>query len=81
MNTSRVFANIVCIFLIAFSAVLMAYFMATLKYQRLIIKRTDILEAALTVERQEDSVIKKKITEARKETVEKILSPVVIAEK
>jgi hypothetical protein len=45
------------------------------------VRRPDIIEAAKKVEREENRIISEKIMQARKETLQKILSPLVVKTK
>ena len=75
LTKSRIVANSLTVTLMVFSVISTFYLVSTLRYQKLIIRRPDVVEAALTVERQEDTIIRQRIAQTRKETVAKILSP------
>ncbi len=71
-------SNIIVISIIAFYGILTFLFVSNYKNIFFALRRPDIMEAARKVEDEESKQIRAKIVEAKKQTLEKILSPLVV---
>ena len=72
--------NLLTIVGIMVTAVLIGYFSYTFKYQMLILRRGEYVEAALRVDEQKTAEIDKKVADIRQDGLKQLLSPLVVAD-
>ena len=79
-NKVRALLNLGVVVISGVVIALVFYISTTFRYQLLILRRSDLVEATLQVEEQESIDIQKRITEAKNNSVKRILSPLVITQ-
>ena len=76
-NKKRAIINTLILIYVTVNALLTVFVLKDWKAQLFLKRRPDMIHAAMRVESEETKVIESRIAEARKETIKKILSPIV----